>query len=152
MNISRTAHRLLCLAVLQMGLWSLPLEAQVPGRVVGWGDNSQQQLTVPAGVSGVIAISAGDYNSVALKPDGTVASWGFNTETGVPAGLNGVTAIASGSLHTVALKSNGTVVSWGDNQLGQSTVPAGLSGVTAIDAGDRHTLALKSDRDRKSVV
>jgi hypothetical protein len=84
---------------------------------------------------------------MALKSDGTVVAWGFNSygQRHVPAGLRGVRAIAAGESHAVALKSDGTVVAWGYNALGQTNVPAGLSGVRTIAAGGNHTVALKSD-------
>ena len=61
---------------------------------------------MPAGLSGVVAIAAGDEHTVALKQDGTVVAWGDNGygQTKVPAGLSGVVAIAAGVGHTVALK------------------------------------------------
>ena len=89
------------------------------GTVVAWGGNSEGQTTVPAGLSGVVAIAAGNFYTVALKQDGTVVAWGSNKddarkiETGqttVPAGLSGVVAIAAGGAYTVALKQDGTVV------------------------------------------
>jgi hypothetical protein len=99
--------------------------------------------------SGVTAIAAGDYHSVALKTNGSVVAWGWNEfgQTTVPVeAQSGVTAIAAGGAHTVALKTNGGVVAWGDNSSGQTTVPvAAQSGVTAIAAGDAHTVALKND-------
>ncbi|MST01202.1 MAG: hypothetical protein EXS29_07820, partial [Pedosphaera sp.] len=62
--------------------------------------------TVPAGLSGVVAIAAGGWHTVALKQDGTVVAWGENYkgQTTVPAGLSGVVAIAAGGAHTVVLK------------------------------------------------
>jgi hypothetical protein len=74
------------------------------GTVVAWGDNVYGQTTVPAGLSGVTAIAAGD-GTVALKSDGTVVVWGNNDygQTTVPAGVSGATAIAAGYYHTVAL-------------------------------------------------
>ena len=76
------------------------------GTVVAWGFNSDGQTTVPAGLSGVVAIAAGAWHTVALKQDGTVVAWGENDngQTRVPAGLSGVVAIAAGGAHTVALK------------------------------------------------
>ncbi len=150
------------------------------GTVVTWGNNSYGQLgdgsmvqksspTAVPGLSGVTAIAAGYYHSVALKNDGTVAAWGNNgagqlgdgstVQETIPVavpGLSGVIAIAGGSSHTVALKSDNTVVAWGNNGSGQLgdgttvqktspvTVP-GPSGVIAIAAGYAHTVALKSD-------
>ena len=127
--------------------FTLRAEAATTGTVVAWGDNAYGQTTIPAGLSGVTAISGGYYHNVALKSDGTVVAWGRNDsgQTSVPSGLSGVTAISGGDYHTVALKSDGTVVAWGKNDFGQTTVPAGLSGVIAIAAGGYHTVALKSD-------
>ena len=118
------------------------------GTVVGWGDNSfGGAASPPAGLTGVTAISAGGYHSLALKSDGTVVGWGENNsgEASPPAGLTGVTAISAGRLHSLALHGDGTVVGWGYNDFGQASPPAGLTGVTAISASDFHSLALKSD-------
>jgi YVTN family beta-propeller protein len=112
--------------------------------VVAWGDNSNGQTTVPAGLSDVMTIAAGGYHTVALQSNGTVVVWGNNGsgQTTVPGGLGRVAAIAAGADHTVALQSDGTVVAWGYNGFGQTTVPAGLSRVTAIAGGGYHTVAL----------
>jgi hypothetical protein len=115
-----------------------------PGPVVAWGDNSYGQTAVPAGLSEVIAIAAGCYQSLALKGDGTVVSWGGRPgDANVPAGLSGVAAISAGCGHSLALKSDGTVILW--SPAGQIAVPAGLVGVTAIAAGYGHDLAVTSD-------
>ncbi|KAF0175433.1 MAG: hypothetical protein FD161_3328 [Limisphaerales bacterium] len=125
------------------------VNAAAGGTVVAWGLNGDGQTTVPASLSGVTAIAAGQQHTVALRSDGTVVAWGYNGfgQTTVPAGLSGVTAIAAGVYHTVALRSDGSVVAWGYNGLGQTTVPAGLSGVTAIAAGFLHTVALTAPAD-----
>ena len=113
--------------------------------VVSWGDLKNAGTQVPAGLTGVVAISAGSYNwALALKSDGTVVDWGYEHTT-VPAGLSGVVAISAGSGHSLALKLDGTVVAWGNNLSGQATVPTGLAEVIAISAGEAHSLALKRD-------
>ena len=70
---------------------------------------------VPSGLSGVVAISAGESHNLALKNDGTVVAWGNNDQgqSTVPSGLSGVVAISAGSYHSLALKNDGTVVTWG---------------------------------------
>ena len=69
---------------------------------------------MPAGLSNVVAISAGGFHSLALKGDGTVVAWGAG-EPNNPSDLFG---------------------------FGQSTVPPGLSGVIAIAAGGWNSVAL----------
>ncbi len=90
----------------------------------------------------VIAIAAGQYHSLALCSDGTVAAWGnndygqlgdgTNTSRDEPVAVNvagtalegkTVVAIAAGESHSLALCSDGTVVAWGYNlgQLGDGT-------------------------------
>ncbi len=83
--------------------------------VIAWGGNTNGQTNLPAGLTGVVAVAAGDRHSLALKADGTVVAWGGNDagQTIVPPGLNDVVAIAAGGYHSLALKADGTIVSWG---------------------------------------
>jgi alpha-tubulin suppressor-like RCC1 family protein len=157
------------------------------GTVWAWGSNVYGQLgnglTVDSatrvqviGLSGmsigtVTAIAAGNDHTVVLKTDGTVWTWGNNSNgqlgngniqpSSTPVqvnGLSGVTAVAAGFGHTMALKSDGTVWTWGNNYKGQlgngltngvaidSATPvgvSGLSGVTDIAAGYEGSVALK---------
>jgi tetratricopeptide (TPR) repeat protein len=117
------------------------------GSVVAWGDSSYGGTAVPVGLSGVVAIAAGDGHSLALRQDGTVVGWGQNSDyqIAVPSSLRGVVAIAAGYYHTVALRQDGSVVAWGYNRNGQTSVPADLSEVVAIAAGGFHTVALRQD-------
>ena len=112
-----------------------------------WGYGQFVQTNVPAGLSNVVSVAAGDYHLLALRGDGTVVAWGYNGygEANVPAGLNNVVAVAAGGEKSVALRSNGTVVVWGDNNYNQTIVPAGLSNVVAVAAGYEHVLALRVD-------
>lgn len=77
------------LAIPLLGATPGAAHAAVAGTVLAWGNNSYDQLNVPAGLSGVIAISSKNNHTLALKNDGTVVAWGLNTfgQTDVPAGL-----------------------------------------------------------------
>jgi alpha-tubulin suppressor-like RCC1 family protein len=118
------------------------------GAVVIWGDASDSQLPVPAAAqSGITAVAAGAYHTLALTMGGSVISWGNAGQMAVPAAAeHAVIAIAAGELHSLALTLQGSVVAWGSNDYGQATVPVlAQRDVVAIAAGQLHSLALKSD-------
>ncbi len=152
----------------------------VPGIALSWGDGSYGGLgdgtpvsrSAPgevAGLTNVVAVSAGQQFSLALLSDGTVWAWGRNdngqlgdgtitdrSSAVLVAGLSGVTAVSAGTYHSVARRSDGTVWAWGNNaygQVGDGTVTtrvspvqvSGLSGVSAVVAGGYHSVARKSD-------
>lgn len=161
---------------------SLALRAD--GTLWGWGNNLHGQTgtgfflhdthaawPVP-GIDDVVAISAGMAYNLALKADGTVWSWGWNTfgqlgdgmlgiERHSPVQVSGLTnvvaVVASGSgWHSLALKADGTVWAWGRNErgaLGDGTTTdrlapvqvSGLTGVRGIAAGTAHSIAVKAD-------
>ncbi len=129
------------------------------GTVAAWGysssgqigNNSSSSRYVPTAVntaSGISAlfgktvtsISAGEYHNLALCSDGTIASWGINTNGQLgdntintryaPVLVNSVngtsalfgktvTAISASQNHSLALCSDGTMVAWGLNDSGQ---------------------------------
>jgi alpha-tubulin suppressor-like RCC1 family protein len=149
------------------------------GTVWAWGNNSRGQLgdgtvgehrDTPApvpGLTGVVAVAAGDYHSLALKQDGTVWAWGANQysqlgdltldDQPVPVqvqGLEGVTAIYASFDLSLAVKQDGTVWTWGSD----STVwdwgdmvplpPApveGLSDVVSLSVMAPGLMALRTD-------
>lgn len=114
--------------------WGYNGNGQVPGLALGTFVNTPTQIS---GVSNVQDVAAGDYHAAALRPDGTVATWGYNavgqlgngttTDANAPttvSGLSNVVAVAAGTYHTLALKADGTVWAWGRNyhaQLGNAT-------------------------------
>jgi uncharacterized protein YjdB/alpha-tubulin suppressor-like RCC1 family protein len=120
------------------------------GTVVALGDNGFGQTNIPANLSNIIDIDAGEGHALALKADGTVVAWGYNYwgQATVPAGLDNVVGIVASWDYSLAIKADGTIVAWG-NGLSQSTgaqnVPVGLTNVVGLASSMDHTLALKSD-------
>jgi len=112
------------------------------------------------------AIAAGLYHSLAVAADGTVYSWGYNsngqlgsgnTQNSVSAlqvaGLTGVRAVAAGDYSSLALLRDGTARAWGYNGYGQlgnsstsdASTPVAVTGLTsavALAAGSYHAIAL----------
>ncbi|MFN0080481.1 MAG: tail fiber domain-containing protein [Prosthecobacter sp.] len=101
----------------------------------------------PAGLTNVVAIAAGAYHSLAVKNDGTVVAWGWDSggQSTVSGTLSGVTKVAGGYAFSLALKADGTLVAWGDASSLQTTIPSGTTQITAIAAGASHALALRAD-------
>jgi alpha-tubulin suppressor-like RCC1 family protein len=134
------------------------------GTVLSWGENhygqvgdgTEQNRSLPVAVCmvsespckeehrlhGVVAIAAGEYDSLALLENGTVMAWGDEEAGQLGSGqsessalpqpvcdvlespcaanhqLGEVTAIASGSSHSLALLRSGALLAWGDNESG----------------------------------
>lgn len=115
--------------------------------VVCWGNNSNDQCSLPVDLSDVVAVAAGGRHTLALLSNGTVVAWGDNSDgqCNVPTGLTNVVAVAAGDRHSLALKQDGTVVGWGYPSDGAINPPSGLSNAIAIAAGGMHSLALRAD-------
>ncbi len=169
------------IAIAAGGLFALALKSD--GTLLSWGQDTNGQLgddstiankptPVPvSGASDVISIAAGSDFSLAIKSDGTLLSWGSDTEgklgddatiankpTPVTVrGANSIVAIAASGNFSLALKSDGTLLSWGSDffgELGDDTASASkptpvpvsnANNIVAIAAGSIHSLALKSD-------
>lgn len=129
-----------------------------------------ERLAEPGPVLVAPLVAAGKTHSLAVRGDGTVWAWGFNTSgqlgdgtytlrrtPGQVSGPSGVIALAAGPAHSLAVSGDGTVWSWGDNWRGQLgdgkvSVPratplqvAGLSNVLSVAAGEHHSLAVRDD-------
>ena len=83
--------------------------------------------------NGLLAAGGGGVfyggHSLAIRVDGSVACWGYNTfGQAPPAGVPGdFVAIAAGFAHSLALRRDGSVACWGQNNEGQAP-PDGVSG------------------------
>jgi hypothetical protein len=115
------------------------------GSVVGWGDNSVGQLSVPA-FTGAVQVVAGYSYSVALRSDGRVIEWGAHTAPAgklieKPADLERIVSLAGGFTHLLGITQSGSVVGWGDNSYGKATPTEGLSNVVAIAANTTCSVA-----------
>lgn len=125
-----------------VGTWHL--RAALPGMVAAWGANAFGESDRPATLTNIIALAAGEYHSLAVRDDGTVAQWGENWAA-VPSNLTNAVAVSAGYDHSLALLDNGTVVAWGDTNSSANWVPTNLTGVKAIASGWNHNLALLTD-------
>jgi alpha-tubulin suppressor-like RCC1 family protein len=155
--------------------WGYNTDGQVGNGTVGLGNSTPVQVSGLGPGSGIVAVAAGHYHSLALRADGAVFAWGNNRNgelgdgttsdrtipvpvTGLGSG-SGVVAIAAGLSHSLAAKADGSVVAWGGNAAGQlgngttssSPVPVAVqgfgagSGVMQIEAGANDSSAVKAD-------
>jgi hypothetical protein len=118
---------------------------QLRSEVTAWGDDSGGQTNVPPNLTDMVAVSGGDYDTLALHHDGTLTAWGYDGDgqTNVPTNTLPFVSIASGTDHNLAITETGSLVAWGRNASGQCNIPAAASnGVAAVAAGDAHSLAL----------
>ena len=153
------------------------------GTLWTWGYNSYGQLgdntavsksspvqTISGGTNWKL-VSSGAYHTAAIKTDGTLWTWGYNSlgalgdNTAVnksspvqtiAAGTNWK-LVSGGAFHTTAIKTDGTLWTWGYNnngQLGDNTRVNKSSPVQTISGGTNwklvssgyyHTTAIKTD-------
>lgn len=138
--------------------------------IIGSPSNTPPKSTFAAAPrTGCVAISAGDYHTVALMSDGTVMTWGGNASgqlgdgtnkdrptPGKVKGLTNIRSIAAGSTFSLALDSAGNLWAWGNNALGQlgdgtrvgRTEPVKVSRLDAVSgvvAGGAHGMAVRAD-------
>jgi len=135
--------------------------------------NKGTPVTTFAGGTNWKQVAGGGLHTAAIKTDGTLWTWGYNTSGQL--GVNDtnfrstpVTTFAggtnwkqvscnSGGTHTVAIKTDGTLWTWGINnigQLGDNTTTSRSTPVTTfaggtnwkqVACGGSHTVAIKTD-------
>jgi alpha-tubulin suppressor-like RCC1 family protein len=147
------------------------------GTLAAWGSNGNGRLgngtttdsTVPVAVNmagvlsgkAVIAVKAGDSQSVALCTDGTLAAWGYNgngqlgngntISSNVPvavcqvADMSGrrIVAVALGTNHSLACCADGTLFAWGYNYNGQLGAGTTTDSMVSVAVGRTGLLAGK---------
>lgn len=132
--------------------------------------------TVPMKImDGVMAVSCGTSHAAAIKTDGTVWTWGTNsdgrlgngtlTQSRIPVQvLDNAVAVSCGTSHTAAIKNDGSLWMWGDNSNGQlgnggvgnttkdiyknpiQTVPVKvMDNAVTVSCGSDMTAAVKTD-------
>ena len=110
--------------------WSLVLDST--GVKLITDVESFGQLTVPASLgAGTLDISTGTNFAAAIRSNGTVVCWGYESYVPeVPATLGACTKVACGADHVLVLKAGGVIACFGNNDYGQCTIPTAVSNGT----------------------
>ena len=133
-----------------------PNNSRPTGKVFAWGDNTLGECNVPTPSPDAIQVAAGSSDSVVVKADGSLQSWGAMLNQSLqhipsyaPSDLAGVVQIESGFDYKIALKGDGTVAVWGWMWDGYQHIPAppatDVTGVVQVAAGASHYTLLKAD-------
>jgi hypothetical protein len=100
---------------------------EIEGSFTDKGDGTYTITAEGAGIGvpdvpldNIIAISAGESHSLALKSGGTIIGWGDNSYGQACPPSGNFVAIAAGGEHSLAFRSDGTIVGWGDNSFRQA--------------------------------
>ena len=145
------------------------VSGQLGGGSTGGSTSVLTLVTAKWPVSHIVGLSTGTFTTHAVKSEGSLYGWGYNSNgqvgdggtsiqtAAVPVSLSNVLKTASGQIgyHTLALTWDGSVYAWGSNSQGQlgngaisssaTSSPAIVSGVFSmrdIAAGGAHSLAI----------
>jgi alpha-tubulin suppressor-like RCC1 family protein len=138
------------------------------------GDNTSVSTSSPVIISGALSdwcrVSAGDCHNLAMRPNGSVWAWGYNTRgavgdntatirsspVSVVGGFSDWCQISAGNAHSLGLRTSGSAWAWGNNtngRLGDNTatsrsspvsVVGGFSDWCQISGGGGHSLGLRT--------
>ena len=136
--------------------WDAAAANQSAGYVRAWGRNNFGQCDEPTDLAGVVQVAGGISDSICLKSDGSLVSWGKmlgqslqHIPSYIPVGLRNVAQIASGFDYKIARKGDGSVVVWGWMWDGYRAVAApsaaDLNNALQVSAGASHYTVLKAD-------
>jgi alpha-tubulin suppressor-like RCC1 family protein len=140
-----------------------------------FGDNTTTDKSSPVSVVGGFTdwcqVSAGWYNTTAIRTDGTLWAWGLNSSgqlgdntttdksspVSVVGGFTDWCQVSAGNGSVAAIRTNGTLWAWGGNgcgQIGDNTnvnksspvsVVGGFTDWCQVSAGRSHILAIRTN-------
>jgi alpha-tubulin suppressor-like RCC1 family protein len=115
--------------------------------IMGWGDNSAGQITIPKNATDIVAISAGGDHSLALRANGSLLAWGDNQQgkNKLPPNATNIVAIHDGLENCFAARADGTVIAWGLGRYGLTNVPPDATNVLALASSLTEAYALRDD-------
>jgi hypothetical protein len=115
------------------------------GTVAVWGDTSYNIPNVPAGLTNVTAIAAGNdgTSALALRADGTIMEWGYNGTNSHPELSNIVAVATANAFMNAAVHFDGSVTVWPAD--GDYPVPDHLTNIVSVAGGGQHMLFLRQD-------
>ena len=121
------------------------------GQLVCFGGSRFRQ-NFPEDLGPVLAVSAGNCHTCAVRADGQLVCVGAINGCEVPEDLGPVLVVSAGYFHTCAVRSDGQLVCFGENEFGKCDVPEDLGPVLAVSAGHVHTCAVLSETVMGSVM
>jgi len=129
------------------------------------GPSARKSSPVQIGSSSWTAVSAGYDHNAAIRSDGALFTWGYNSSgqlgdgtiisrsSPVQIGSSSWTAVTTGVAHSAAIRSDGRLFTWGSGNNGRlgdgttvnksSPVQIGSSSWTAVSAGSYHNAAIR---------
>jgi alpha-tubulin suppressor-like RCC1 family protein len=159
------------------------LGVRANGSIWAWGSNARGRLgdntitdrsspvSVVGGFTDWISASAGGGHSVAVRANGSIWAWGYNSfgqlgdntvtsrlsPVSVVGGFTDWVSASAGDLHSLGVRANGSLWAWGLNtagRLGDNTVTSRLSPVSVVggftdwisaSAGLSHSLGVRAN-------